>query len=166
MCAFLGAIIHETGHLISIIISGEKIKSFSLSIFGADIKRSGQSNLIFNEIIINLAGPAVNLLAAGLCFLLSKPINNNALSLFTVINLCLGIYNILPFWSFDGGKILSLILSEHISRKYTDVIITVLSLIIVAFFAVVSYVKISADKTDFFPAIVTAFLLLTLIFKK
>ncbi len=72
--------------------------------------------------IVSLAGPATNLLIAGLfsllLFLNLGPIVTNILTSGIYLNVTLAIFNLLPIPPLDGSKILAGVLPDNISRIY------------------------------------------------
>ncbi len=96
LLALLSAVLfHELGHLITILILKKKISAVTLEPFGARIIIKNEVSYS-HEILIALAGPAASLL---LFFLLG---NGNAAD----YSLFLGIINLLPISTLDGGRAL------------------------------------------------------------
>ncbi len=102
--AFLSCIIHETGHLINIIFAKEKIKEVAFNITGVKIcLLNNRINSFFSDICIMLGGSFANIITAVLTILSGKAL------MFAMINLILGIFNLLPFSKLDGGSVIYLI---------------------------------------------------------
>ena len=96
LLALLSAILfHELGHLIMILILKKKISAVTLEPFGARII-IGDEISYGQEILIALTGPAASLL---LFFLLGHGDTADC-------SLFLGIINILPVPTLDGGRVL------------------------------------------------------------
>lgn len=127
---FLTALIHETVHIIFIKIFGDDISQISFSIFGASIKRkeSYQTNN-FKEAVINLSAPIFNVFIGFLLIIF------DAHGVFSTINLVTGIFNLLPFYTFDGGRGLYYALLHFLSQRVSEIILTVTSIIITAGFS-------------------------------
>ncbi len=85
--------LHEIGHLAALYISGGKADEIKLSFYGFAIKYSVKLKRN-REFLVLLAGPAVNLVL----FILFR----------NGINLMLFLFNILPIYPLDGGRILNL----------------------------------------------------------
>jgi len=93
----LALIIHEAGHIITIYRLKEKINIFYILPFGFCCRLKNQNkNKNKNMIKILLAGPATSLCVAGL-FLWTKE--------FSLVNLIIGIFNLLPIGNLDGGRV-------------------------------------------------------------
>ena len=96
LLSLLSAVLfHELGHLITILILKKKIRTITLEPFGARIIIEDEISYV-HEILIALAGPAASLL---LFFLLG---DGNAAD----CSLFLGVINLLPVPTLDGGRAL------------------------------------------------------------
>ncbi len=105
--AFGSCICHELGHVFAMSLFGSAPESVTL--YGGGIKIVPKRERMlsrFADTVILLAGCFVNFLLAGLCCLLNAP------EVLILVNLVLGIFNLLPFSYFDGGRILKLWLPD------------------------------------------------------
>lgn len=112
-------LIHEVGHLSLMIIFkyyplGIEIKCFNIKI----IEQFRYKSDFYKDFLITLAGPFFNIIFFFLLF------NSNKRLAF--INLYIGLFNLLPAASLDGGQLLFLFLQKRftaeISARITDVI--------------------------------------------
>lgn len=109
---------HELGHIIALLSLGIRPKMLSFDMIGIKLVNPGCILSPKKELFVLLSGSGLNLLVF---FLLSdKPLSSQ--SLFALIHLLLGVYNLLPLKSFDGGKILNLILSGFLSQRAVYII--------------------------------------------
>ncbi len=132
--SLIASLIHEFIHIFFILIFKGKITRLKLSCFGADIKRAGEFNLSNpKEAIISFSAPLVNLIIAFVSYYL-----NDAFTDFTRVNLVIGVFNLLPFFSFDGGRGLKYLLEINLSKKTTYYILNILSVIVTALFSFIS----------------------------
>lgn len=97
--AMVACVCHELGHYWTICAMGGKIDGVRLTVIGAEMILSGQLNY-WKEGVAALAGPAVNFLLARIFLCWERG------ALFSGINLILGLFNLLPVWRLDGGRVL------------------------------------------------------------
>lgn len=113
--------LHEAAHISCMSILGFKAKEIKLIPGGIQIIRSFCLKKKY-EILISISGPFINFIL----FVLFWNLNLQ----FSAINLCIGILNILPLKSLDGGEILEIVLEDKISEDKVKKILITLNLII------------------------------------
>lgn len=101
----LSALCHELGHLGALRLAGAAVESVHLTAFGAEIRADTRYLPYGREILCTLAGPAVNLMLA---LVLARVTGDYVLA---GANLLLGLFNLLPIPSLDGGRTLLLLVS-------------------------------------------------------
>ena len=101
----LSALCHELGHLTALALVKAKIERVRLTAFGAEIRADTRYLPYGREILCTLAGPAVNLILA---VVLARVAGEYLLA---GANLFLGVFNLLPLPSLDGGRALHLAIS-------------------------------------------------------
>lgn len=101
----LSALCHELGHLAALRLAGAKVEAFCLTAFGAEIRADTRYLPYGRELACTLAGPAVNL---ALALVLARVSGDYLLA---GANLLLGVFNLLPLPSLDGGHALHLLVS-------------------------------------------------------
>ena len=154
--SLISSIIHEIIHIISIVAFDGKISEISFSIFGGNIKRNNSLKLTnFKEFIISISAPATNIIVGALLLLFK-------LNLWGYINLIIGIFNILPFYDFDGGRGLFYLLSNYLD--YSSVIkilnfTSILSAILVSSFTATVFFN---SKTGFSMLILCVYMIIAL----
>ena len=141
------AFLHEIGHLIAGLVCGLKPKninvmpigfsiSFKLNTDDYNMKLCKGSILSLKKIIIAIAGPIVNVVLAAL--LLSYNIEILGIDSETLVyaNIIIAMFNLLPIYPLDGGRIVRNILEIFINRinsiKYTNLISNVTVCLITA----------------------------------
>lgn len=127
----ISAFFHEIGHLIAIYLTKGKIKQVTFGLINIDIVREEYSldDNIKNELLVFSSGPLVNFIIA-LIFGLISTINNCALyQMISYQNIFLGIVNLLPINSLDGGKIFESILSRKLEYNLSEKILNITSFI-------------------------------------
>lgn len=161
------AIIHELGHLFFLNKFGVKICELKISLFGANIKTESFKKIsIKKEVIVLLSGPLVNLIFSAVLYFVNPIIKNVDLSNLILINLGLGIFNLLPFYNFDGGKIIEILLKSKFNEKITKTIVSCISFAILVPFTLFSVNIFLRNYKDFYFLVVSVLMLLTIILKK
>jgi len=110
---FASLLIHELSHSLVGKKFGIPFKRITLFIFGGCVEmEEGYKLSAKSEFWMTLAGPLSSFVLAGLFFVLRilpgtiSPFWSNLLACLFVINLFMGIFNLLPGFPMDGGRIL------------------------------------------------------------
>lgn len=149
----LFALIHELGHLLAGLLMGMKPEKIELMPFGVSIsfkikveeynKKIKKGNILeIKKILVALAGPLTNFII----IVIASNINIDLFKALIIIytNFLIMIFNLLPIYPLDGGRILKGILhinfgiqkSEfytNIISKITVTIITILSSVLILY---------------------------------
>ena len=143
----LFAFLHEFGHLMAGIILKMKVKKISIMPTGFSIefaltdndynKKILNSNILeIKKIIIAVAGPLVNLIIMSVFIILHK--NEEIAYNIIYSNFLIAIFNLLPIYPLDGGRILKgilhIFLGKRKAERYTNSISFII-LIILTFIA-------------------------------
>ncbi len=161
------AILHEIGHLLALKHFKISIEEFKVSLFGGNIKILNNNKIqYYQNAIISFCGPLVNLFFFILFYLLNKFLKNKFTNEIFVVNLVLATFNLLPFYNFDGGKILGSILMNFLQEKTVNYIITITSFIILIPFTYLAVYIFMLDSKNFYLLVSAVLMLLTIIFKK
>lgn len=122
---FISILIHEISHIIIAKTYKINIKNLRVSIFGFSAQiENNKKNKTKQKILMYLLGPISNfLLAIIFCFINIEYIEKIKL---IYINLCLGIFNLLPILPLDGGNTLK----ELLKIKYKNLKANKISLFI------------------------------------
>lgn len=160
----LFAFFHELGHLVAGIILGFKPQSLSISPVGLsvafDIKADDYNEkirkgniLALKKLVIALSGPAVNFFIVIIFMLFDWNFFNISREFVIYSNILIGLFNLIPIYPLDGGRILKNLL--HIidglknSYTYTNlisnasvIVLTVFSSIIIMYLKNVSVLVI------------------------
>ena len=125
----LFAVFHEIGHIMAMVLSKEHVGSISFGLVNIGITSQNSEENFEKNILIFASGPLVNL-ALALCFLIFYHFSGALIFKISVMqNLFLAGFNLLPISSFDGGKILKIILIEKFDFAMAERISNVISVI-------------------------------------
>jgi Zn-dependent protease len=99
-------VLHELGHALVARHLGVPVAEIGLHIFGGAAKIVGTPRRRGDEIAIAAAGPAVSFALAGVGLALASVTGWGTLAFVGSANLVLAIFNLLPAFPTDGGRIL------------------------------------------------------------
>lgn len=142
-CIMLFALVHELGHMMSGIILKLKPKTLKFMPFGISIafEAYGYRNLIeIKKIIIAMAGPLTNILICIITPFLH--INNQIKQLIIYSNILIALFNLMPIFPLDGGRILKGIIRLRHEKIKVDKIINKISNILIIILTAISSVLI------------------------
>lgn len=137
--SFYACILHECGHLVMMIILGQRVKK--LVFYGAGIKiiphRNCEAESFTAETAVLAAGCAVNFTV----FAAARISGVQELRDFGIANLVIGTFNMLPLSFLDGGKIIiqcmyrfmcveKAVRSENLFKYFTIIIVPVTALLL------------------------------------
>jgi Zn-dependent protease len=113
LLAGASVILHELGHAVMARRLGVPVSSIELHFFGGAAQITDMPRRPNDEIAIAAAGPAVSFALAALSYGLLLATGAHAFALATGVNLLLGVFNLLPAFPSDGGRILR----AYLARK-------------------------------------------------
>ena len=130
LAILLGAvIIHEGAHLIALKLCKKKY-SIAQQPFGMRISTSHLSYR--QEAIVLFAGVAANLLAAIILAVLLGFFSSDAILLAFFANVALGVFNLLPISTLDGGNLVLLFLNMRQAKRGAYIFADIISSIFAA----------------------------------
>lgn len=114
---FFGSVLgHELSHSVVALSYGIPVKGITLFVFGGVSQIAREATKPLNEVLIAIAGPVMSLVLAGLFYgveAIADPFSDT-LSVMAgwlgLINLNLAIFNLIPGFPLDGGRVLRAIL--------------------------------------------------------
>jgi Zn-dependent protease len=150
---FACVLLHEFGHALTARRFGIRTRDITLYFIGGVARLEGLGRRPLEELVVALAGPAVNLvIAVGLAVLFlplglglapdlvpeDTPAHLAGSFLFTLLaaNLMLALFNLLPAFPMDGGRVVRSLLQLRLGRLRATVIAAYLGLAVAALVAV------------------------------
>jgi len=120
---FAGVLLHELGHSWAARRYGITITSITLWIFGGMAHMQDLPEDWDVEFYVALAGPATSVLVAAVCYALlfvvpPAPALVFVVGWLAVVNLSLAVFNVVPAFPMDGGRVLRALLAR--SRPYAE----------------------------------------------
>lgn len=123
---FASVLLHELGHCVFARYYGIHVRRIQLFLFGGVAEIVGEPRRVLHEIVIAAAGPAVSFLLAALflgtalvgLLLSGESFNSDfqrnipitLLAMVGGVNVMLGVFNLIPAFPTDGGRILRAVL--------------------------------------------------------
>ena len=109
---FVSVLLHELAHSVVARARGLTVKNITLFIFGgvSNIEQEPKSPGV--EFQVAIVGPLVSILLGGLAFLLLLPLRGSnspvaaTLGYLAITNVLLGVFNLVPGFPLDGGRVL------------------------------------------------------------
>ena len=145
------AFIHELGHLLAGVLCGMKPEKLEIKPYGVSISfklfpkdyniKIGKANkLEVKKILVALAGPVTNLLI--IIVSLNLPIELLTKLMIIYSNILITIFNLIPIYPLDGGRIVKSILSIMFGKRKAEKYINNISFISLIFVTFVSSILI------------------------
>ena len=115
LAGVLAAAVHECGHLLAARLLHIPLRLLELDIGGARILPVGEPPTFLSQGLLAAAGPAASLLLALLLHPIIPPNGVSFCLLLQNSTLSLALFNLLPISGFDGGNILSALLTPRLA---------------------------------------------------
>ena len=123
--------LHEISHISIASSYGCKFNNFKINVFGAKAEICEIEELSEKKKLnIYLAGPCFNFIIAIMIYILNYKYNLLIFENSVRINLCLGLFNLLPAYPLDGSRICEILLTRRYLYRKTKSIVVILSIII------------------------------------
>lgn len=163
---FIAIIMHETGHLAALSFYGAFPKKIKLTLFDIAIVDSEKyTRNSRQELVVVLAGVTVNFVFAVVSYIVFRCTNMVFFGNMAVAHATLGVFNILPVDSLDGGQALFIILTKHFSIYKSMIILDIISFIVLVPVACTGFIVLLRSKYNF-TLLLTALYLITVILLK
>ena len=129
---FLFALVHEIGHILAMMLFKVKIEKIKFGFINIDLFSSSCDKIIKDKvnIIILFSGFFANMLFCLIFYICFFYGGEKIYYFWSMQNLFIGILNLLPVDSLDGGKILRIILNKHFSFFLVEKILKYISIVI------------------------------------
>jgi Zn-dependent protease/CBS domain-containing protein len=108
---FASVIVHELAHSLVAKSRGLQVRSITLFIFGGVSNLAGEAKNPSTEFVIAVVGPLTSFVIAAVAFVIDAVVPASAAELHAVlsylvyINVALGLFNLIPGFPLDGGRV-------------------------------------------------------------
>jgi len=129
LLVFGSVLVHELAHSLVAIKQGDQVRSITLFILGGVAQITEEPKDPLSEFVMAIAGPLISFILGSFFFMLSilllgvnKPLLA-VISYLGLINIVLGVFNLLPGFPMDGGRVLRSIIWQITGdlRKATQI---------------------------------------------
>ena len=160
LTAYICAMLHEFGHIISSYLLGIKVSHIEVLPFGVCAKL--KSEIIKNpsyEIAIAASGPLVNIILSIIAYFFRNSIPINDFIYWEQLNLSLAAINLIPALPLDGGRIMRAFLTKKIGSVRAYNISVKLSCIPISLLLGISIYSLLTNCFNFSLILISSFLL-------
>lgn len=127
LAALLAAAVHEAGHLAMAQALRIPVRSLRFHLLGAGLVPGGRLLTYGEEFLLCAAGPLASLFFAALPAPLWE--RSEFAGMLSCASLLLGLLNLLPIRSFDGGRMLACAIGARCSPNVCDAVLTISTLL-------------------------------------
>ncbi len=161
-CLF-SVLIHESGHIIPMNVFGYSSDKIKISLFEISINDiSRHKRTFWQNIIIIFFGPFANFICFILFYLLYL-LSNEIFLPFAISNLSVGVFNLLPVLSLDGGQLLYIITSRFFTEQTSEKIVNITTFIFIFPLAALGFVLLFKSQYNFSLLFVCIYLIFSLV---
>lgn len=160
--AFFIVLVHEMVHYITARYLGFSGFDIELIAVGAVLKfRDLDDATPKEDLIISLSGPVSNIVASMIFYFLYKRFPSDDLYMLFAGNLAIGLFNLIPAFPLDGGRILRDLLNFRFIYKKSNKIMMVLSITIGALLMLLYVYIFLKGSTNFNVGIIGLFIIIS-----
>ena len=165
ICCLISVMIHETGHITAMCVFGFAPDKIKLSLFEISINDNSRHKRTFwQNLIIIFFGPFFNFICFIMFYLLYLK-GNDEFYPFAIANLSVGLFNMLPVLSLDGGQLLYAILGRFFSDSISEKTVNVVTFIFLFPLFAFGFLLLLKSKYNFSLLIVCIYLVFSLVCK-
>lgn len=125
--SLIASLVHETGHLIAMLLCKSKLSS--ITFYGGGICITGDSEtLTFGKrLFITSAGCLVNFIIFVIGILIFC--DDQKMLIFSVVNIVICVFNLIPVGYFDGARILDILFNRFLNFKASEILKRIITVV-------------------------------------
>lgn len=121
LALFASIALHELAHAFVAVRFGARVRAITLMLVGGATQMSHSPTRPLHEALVASAGPLASLAigaASAITYALAEPSPDGQMALFylATVNITLALFNLLPAFPMDGGRVLRAILAAKLGR--------------------------------------------------
>ena len=159
----LASLCHEFGHLFSMWIFNAAPKEVNL--IPGSIQIVSSFTTIKNNIFISLSGPITNLIIFFTLFLNNKLFETDDFLIFALINLILGLFNLLPIRGLDGGSVVYNIILFYTNEQKSEIVVNAISVVSAVLIMGIALILTFIGQTSISAYLLALYLILSVLLK-
>lgn len=164
MFAIASSLLHEAGHLIAMLLIGNKPEKLRFHLVGMNIIREKNMSISAKkEILIALGGPLANFILVILSCGLLCIYNSAEIMTFACVNFALMTFNLLPVKRLDGGMILFYFLMIFFDAENSVKTLDIISWIFLTFVYLWGIYILTITRYNFSLIIIAVFLTISML---
>lgn len=162
----MSSIMHESGHLLAMKLTGARLKSINFNLGEVAINADSVRLSYGAEIFVTISGVLVNFIISFISFVVWLIFNQGFLFKLCISNLLIGVFNLLPVRFLDGGQLLSFILKRRLTPEFTDKLLNIVTVIFLVPIGVVAFIFIFNSSFNYSLLFAAVYLIYTLVSKE
>lgn len=156
--------IHEFGHLFMMWATGEELKKIRLIPASVQIVSSFKGSYK-KDVLVAVSGPMVNFIFFGVFYYNYVCFGNRSVLLFSVLNLIIGIFNLLPVKGLDGGTVIYILVCRFCTPNKALWCLRILTAVLGAVTLVGAVILTVSGKLNISLYIMALYLIITALIK-
>ena len=162
----ISSVLHESGHIFTMKRFKAKVSSVCINVGDIRIVADCSKLGLYEDIAVSLSGVAVNFLLSALSLIFYQVFKSDIFMNILGVNLCIGLFNLLPIRYLDGGQVFENLLSVFLTQKNTDRILNIVSVIFLIPILVVGFIFVLRAEYNFSLLLAVCYLICTIVSKE